>query len=306
MEHRGITLDIARLGEIAAKVREGADELRDQIYEPPGASSRSSRPSSSDEVLFERLGLPTFRKGKTGWSTDRQVLRRLEDKHPIVPLVGRYRELVKLDNTYLSALPELVDERRAHPHDLRPDGRRDRPPVVARPEPPEHPRPDAARAGRSATRSPPPGPGAGELRLQPGRAADPRPLLGRADAPRRLPSRRGRAHRDRRRGLRHGAGRRRSARPATARRRSTSASSTASATSACPNSWGSPARTRASTSRPTSTAIRRSASSSTRPSLTPPRPAASPRCSAAAGRSRSWEPAPASSASSASGSPSTR
>ncbi len=110
MEHRGITLDIARLGEIAAKVREGADELRDQIYEHAGGEFTIESPKQLGEVLFERLGLPTFRKGKTGWSTDRQVLRRLEDKHPIVPLVGRYRELVKLDNTYLSALPDLVDE----------------------------------------------------------------------------------------------------------------------------------------------------------------------------------------------------
>ena len=110
MEQVGITLDIARLGEIAAKVREGADELRDQIYAHAGGEFTIESPKQLGEVLFERLGLPTFRKGKTGWSTDRQVLRRLEDRHPIVPLIGRYRELVKLDNTYLSALPEMVDD----------------------------------------------------------------------------------------------------------------------------------------------------------------------------------------------------
>jgi len=66
-------------------------------------------PKQLGQVLFERLELPTFRKGKTGWSTDRQVLKLLEGKHPIIELIGRYRELTKLESTYLAALPELVD-----------------------------------------------------------------------------------------------------------------------------------------------------------------------------------------------------
>lgn len=110
MESMGIALDIARLGEIAAKVRESAEELRDQIYEHAGGEFSIDSPKQLGEVLFDRLELPTFRKGKTGYSTDRRVLKRLEDKHPIVPLVGRYRELTKLDNTYLSALPDLIDD----------------------------------------------------------------------------------------------------------------------------------------------------------------------------------------------------
>lgn len=109
MERVGIVLDVARLGEIAARVRDNADELRDRIWELAGGEFVIESPKQLGQVLFERLGLPTFRRGKTGWSTDRQVLRLLEDKHEIVPLIGQYRELTKLDNTYLSALPELVD-----------------------------------------------------------------------------------------------------------------------------------------------------------------------------------------------------
>jgi DNA polymerase-1 len=116
MERTGIVLDVARLGEIAARVRDNADELRDEIWELAGGEFVIESPKQLGQVLFERLGLPTFRKGKTGWSTDRQVLRLLEDKHPIVPLIGRYRELTKLDSTYLSALPELVDERDGRLH----------------------------------------------------------------------------------------------------------------------------------------------------------------------------------------------
>ncbi len=109
MERLGITLDVARLGEIAARVRDNADELRDRIWELAGGEFVIESPKQLGQVLFERLELPTYRRGKTGWSTDRQVLKLLEDKHPIVPLIGRYRELTKLDSTYLSALPELVD-----------------------------------------------------------------------------------------------------------------------------------------------------------------------------------------------------
>jgi DNA polymerase I len=115
MERVGVRLDVHRLGEIAARVRDSADELRDMIWGQAGGEFVIESPKQLGHVLFEVLGLPTFRKGKTGWSTDRKVLRLLEDKHPIVPLIGQYRELTKLDNTYLSALPELVDaEGRLH------------------------------------------------------------------------------------------------------------------------------------------------------------------------------------------------
>ena len=110
MEEAGVKLDVHRLGEIAARVRDRADELRDRIWELAGGEFVIDSPKQLGEVLFERLGLPTFRRGKTGWSTDRKVLQLLAGKHPIIELIGQYRELTKLDSTYLSALPELVDE----------------------------------------------------------------------------------------------------------------------------------------------------------------------------------------------------
>jgi DNA polymerase I len=110
MEEAGVKLDVHRLGEIAARVRDRADELRDQIWELAGGEFVIDSPKQLGEVLFERLELPTFRRGKTGWSTDRKVLQLLAGKHPIIELIGQYRELTKLDSTYLSALPELVDD----------------------------------------------------------------------------------------------------------------------------------------------------------------------------------------------------
>lgn len=115
MERVGVALDTHRLGEIAARVRDRIDELRDQIWELAGERFVIDSPKQLGHVLFEVLGLPTFRKGKTGWSTDRKVLRLLEGRHPIISLLGEYRELTKLDGTYLAALPALVDgESRLH------------------------------------------------------------------------------------------------------------------------------------------------------------------------------------------------
>ncbi len=115
MERTGVALDTHRLGEIAHRVRDRADELRDRIWELAGGEFVIDSPKQLGQVLFERLGLPTFRKGKTGFSTDRRVLKLLEGRHPIIALIGEYRELTKLDGTYLSALPALVDgESRLH------------------------------------------------------------------------------------------------------------------------------------------------------------------------------------------------
>lgn len=109
MERVGVALDTDVLAEIAGRVRADAERIRGEIWELAGGEFVIDSPKQLGQVLFERLELPTFRKGKTGWSTDRQVLKLLEDKHPIVPLISQYRELTKLDNTYLSALPGLVD-----------------------------------------------------------------------------------------------------------------------------------------------------------------------------------------------------
>ncbi len=109
MENAGVGIDVARLARTHAAVRAEIDDLTTRIHDLAGGPFTIDSPKQLGEVLFDRLGLPAGRKGKTGYSTDRRVLRDLADRHEIVPLVMRYRELVKLDGTYLTALPELVD-----------------------------------------------------------------------------------------------------------------------------------------------------------------------------------------------------
>ncbi|MEO2057862.1 MAG: DNA polymerase, partial [Thermoleophilia bacterium] len=109
MENAGVGIDVGRLATTRTAVRAEIDDLSSRIHDLAGGPFTIDSPKQLAEVLFDRLGLPAGRKGKTGYSTDRRVLRDLADRHEIVPLVMRYRELVKLDSTYLAALPDLVD-----------------------------------------------------------------------------------------------------------------------------------------------------------------------------------------------------
>ena len=109
MEQAGIRVDEYRLAEIAAKLRDQVDELEQTAYELAGEPFALGSPKQLGEVLFERLGLPADRKGKTGYSTDARVLSKIRDLHPIVAVVEQWREQSKLLNTYLEPLPGLID-----------------------------------------------------------------------------------------------------------------------------------------------------------------------------------------------------
>ena len=111
MELAGVKIDTERLAEISARVKTEADTLESEIYELAGEEFTLGSPRQLEEVLFGKLGLSRKRRGKTGYSTDARVLQAIRDEHPIIPKIERWRELVKLAQTYLDALPLLVDVR---------------------------------------------------------------------------------------------------------------------------------------------------------------------------------------------------
>ena len=163
--------------------------LEAEIYVDVGHEFNLGSPKQLEQILFFELNLPKGKRTKTGYSTDASVLEDLRAAHPMIDKLLEWRIYTKLRSTYVEALPTPDRGGRAAPHDLPPGRRRHRPPVVVRPEPPEHPDPDAARPadparvrGRRARSHP------GRGRLQPDRAAHPRPRLGR-----RAPARRVRA-----------------------------------------------------------------------------------------------------------------
>jgi DNA polymerase I len=92
-------------------VREEMVELEGEIFALADTEFLISSPQQLGEILFEKLGLPRKRRGKTGYSTDARVLQAIRAEHPIVPRIERWRELSTLIKTYLDALPGQVDER---------------------------------------------------------------------------------------------------------------------------------------------------------------------------------------------------
>jgi DNA polymerase-1 len=109
METAGLKLDTERLAAISSKVKAEADLLEEEIYEVAGEEFTLGSPRQLEEILFGKLGLSRKRRGKTGYSTDARVLQAIRDEHPIIPKIERWRELTKLAQTYLDALPQLID-----------------------------------------------------------------------------------------------------------------------------------------------------------------------------------------------------
>ncbi|HEY5318890.1 MAG TPA: DNA polymerase I [Solirubrobacteraceae bacterium] len=108
MEVEGLKLDTERLAEISARVKEEADRLELEIFELAGEEFTLGSPKQLEEILFGKLSLSRKRRGKTGYSTDARVLQAIRDEHLIIPKIERWRELTKLAQTYLDALPELI------------------------------------------------------------------------------------------------------------------------------------------------------------------------------------------------------
>lgn len=109
MEVEGIRLDAPALARLSAEIGERLATLEKDIHAAAGEPFNIGSPKQLGHVLFEVLGLPHGRKGKTGYSTDAEVLEELAPQHPLPALVLEYRQLEKLRNTYVDALPTLVD-----------------------------------------------------------------------------------------------------------------------------------------------------------------------------------------------------
>ena len=117
MEAAGVKVDLYRLGEITARVRDRVDEVRDEVWAAAGHEFTIGSPQQLAVVLFDELGLEHGKKGKSGaYSTDARVLRGLRDAHAIVRPVEEWRELTKLLSTYLETLPACIDPRTGRIH----------------------------------------------------------------------------------------------------------------------------------------------------------------------------------------------
>ncbi|UCG61874.1 MAG: DNA polymerase I [Candidatus Zixiibacteriota bacterium] len=110
MEREGIRVDTDFLGKLSEKMQGKLDKLIKEIFKIAGTEFNINSTQQLSHILFEKLNLPTKGKTakKTGYSTDVKVLEELAELHPFPKLILDYRQLTKLTNTYIDAIPKLV------------------------------------------------------------------------------------------------------------------------------------------------------------------------------------------------------
>lgn len=109
MEWNGICLDTHVLQEMSDNLTMKLQQLEKGIYASAGHEFNINSPRQLSEILFEKLGLPQLRRTKTGLSTDANVLTALAWQHTLPKFVLEYRQLTKLKNTYVDALPGMIN-----------------------------------------------------------------------------------------------------------------------------------------------------------------------------------------------------
>ena len=116
MEKKGIKVDSDYLKKLSREFSEKVLDLSEKIYSLSGERFNINSPQQLQIVLFQRLGLPPVKKTKTGFSTDNEVLKALQNRHPVVPLILEYRTLMKLKSSYIDALPRQVNPKTGRIH----------------------------------------------------------------------------------------------------------------------------------------------------------------------------------------------
>ncbi len=115
MEYEGIAIDLAWFESLKTRFRAEREKVEQAIYAEAGEEFNINSNPKLRVILFEKLGLPVKKKTATGPSTDASVLQELaEEGHTLPTLLMEYREIFKLEGTYIDALPRLV-----HPRDHR-------------------------------------------------------------------------------------------------------------------------------------------------------------------------------------------
>ena len=110
MEAVGFKVNEEKLNELAVKFKEEIARTEKEIYELCEEEFNISSPKQLGKILFEKLDLPVIKKTKTGYSTNAEVLEKLMDKHPVIEKIIYYRQITKLNSTYVEGLKNVIDE----------------------------------------------------------------------------------------------------------------------------------------------------------------------------------------------------
>lgn len=110
MQYQGIYVDKEKLQEFGNELKTRLNELTSEIYELAGEEFNINSPKQLGEILFEKLQLPMGKKNKKGYSTGVEVLEKLKDVHPIIEKLLEYRQIGKLNSTYVEGLIPCINE----------------------------------------------------------------------------------------------------------------------------------------------------------------------------------------------------
>ncbi|WKL00966.1 DNA polymerase I [Paenibacillus amylolyticus] len=116
MEKQGIKANTADLQALGSEFEEQISRLMAEIYKLSGTEFNLNSPKQLGEILFDRLGLPVVKKTKTGYSTDAEVLEKLAPYNDVVKHILQYRQLAKLQSTYVEGLLKEISDRDGKVH----------------------------------------------------------------------------------------------------------------------------------------------------------------------------------------------
>lgn len=109
MQYQGIYVDKEELLEFGKELKNRIEELTKEIYDLAGEEFNINSPKQLGEILFEKLELPMGKKNKKGYSTGVEILEKLKFTHPIIEKLLEYRQIGKLNSTYVEGLITYIN-----------------------------------------------------------------------------------------------------------------------------------------------------------------------------------------------------
>ena len=109
MQYDGIYVEKEELVEFGKELKAGLEKLTIEIYDLAGETFNINSTKQLGEILFEKLGLTVVKKTKSGYSTDVDTLEKIKTEHPIIEKILEYRQLMKLNSTYVDGMLPCIN-----------------------------------------------------------------------------------------------------------------------------------------------------------------------------------------------------
>lgn len=116
MEIEGIKVDAERLQEMRIEFKQVLEAIEQRIYKEAGEEFNLNSPKQLGVILFEKMGYPVIKKTKTGYSTAQDVLEKLRPQAPIVDDILQYRQIAKIQSTYIEGLLKVINQETGKVH----------------------------------------------------------------------------------------------------------------------------------------------------------------------------------------------